>query len=360
MNNQPVYIRFDKQMSSIVKGCAILFMMMLHCYGKEYAVSLNYDFAVFSHFNGVFKICIGIYSFMVGFGYAFSKNKDWHYSIQHIKKLLVPFWVILFVFTLPLCYQEVIDRGIVSFIYELFGISSHFNWYSWFVYFFIFAMIVMPLVSRFIDHKPLINTLFSVAGSYLICVAVHSIPGSMENKPLLALFNSLMMTPIMLLGYLFAHEHYYEKINIGRYPRYITIVMSLILIVLVFVVRRRRWAILAFQLDFFYAPLVIFGIVVIFSLIRWQPVKILFSKLGEVSVYMWFLHALFFTEAVAWFYQPMITIFDNVNLVVIWAITLTFFVSWLLKSIVDQITKRITTNSAKFLAPDKDRLKHNS
>ena len=342
-----MHIRFDKNMSMIVKGCAILFMMILHCYGKEYAVTLNYDFAPLSHWNGVFKICIGIFSFMVGYGYAFSKNKDWRYSLQHIKKLLIPFWVILFVFTVPLCFQEIQERGVVLFIYELFGISSHFNWYSWFVYFFIFAMIVMPFVSRFINRRPLINTVISIAGGYVLCVAVHSIPGAIENNLLLALFNSLMMTPIMLLGYLFAHEGYYEQINIGRYPRILTGFVSLLLIVIVFIIRRHRWAILGFQLDFFYAPLVIGGIAVIFSLIKWQPIKTLMIKMGEVSVYMWFMHALFFTKAVAWFYQPAITIFDNVNFVAIWAITLTFFASWLLKSIVDFITNRLSINRTR-------------
>ena len=342
-----MYVRFDKNMSSIVKGCAILFMMILHCYGREYLVTLNYDYAPISHWNGVFKICIGIFSFMVGYGYAFSKNKDWRYSLQHIKKLLIPFWVILFVFTFPLCFQEIRERGVILFIYELFGISSHFNWYSWFVYFFIFAMIVMPFVSRFIDRKPLINTGISIVGCYLVCVAVHSIPGAIENKLLLALFNSLMMTPIMFLGYLFAHEGYYERINVGRMPRFWSIILSLVLIVVVFIIRRRRWAVMGFQLDFFYAPLVICGIVIIFSLIKWQPIKALMIKMGEVSVYMWFMHALFFTEAVAWFYQPAITIFNNVNFVVIWAITLTFLASWLLKSIVDFITQRLTIHRTR-------------
>ena len=133
-----MYVRFDKNMSSIVKGCAILFMMILHCYGREYLVTLNYDYAPISHWNGVFKICIGIFSFMVGYGYAFSKDKDMKYSWRHIKKLLITFWTILFVFTLPFCVKEVANTDASILFYNLFGINSRFNYYSWFVYFFIF------------------------------------------------------------------------------------------------------------------------------------------------------------------------------------------------------------------------------
>ena len=65
-------------------------------------------------------------------------------------------------------------------------------------------------------------------------------------------------------------------------------------------------------------------------------------KIGELSVYMWFFHALFYTKAVRWFYQPVITIFNDINLVVLWTIILTFFASWLIKSIVDAIYQRIS------------------
>ena len=64
-------------------------------------------------------------------------------------------------------------------------------------------------------------------------------------------------------------------------------------------------------------------------------------KIGEVSVYMWFFHALFYTQAIRWFYQPVITIFNDINLVVLWTIVLTFFASWLIKSIVEAITKSL-------------------
>lgn len=145
---QPAYVTFDKQMTGIIKGVAILFMLLLHCYQDNYDVSLDFSYSL-TGYSGFFKLCVGMYVFMVGYGYAFSKTKDLRYGFQHIKKLLKSFWVILFVFTLPFCFREVLNDDFKTLFYNLFGIDSHYNWYSWFVYFFIYAMLVMPFISRF-------------------------------------------------------------------------------------------------------------------------------------------------------------------------------------------------------------------
>ena len=84
-----ITLSFGKDKTAIIKGIAILFMIMLHC-----------------GVGDVLKICVGIFTFMVGYGYAFARVKDWRYSWQHIKKLLVPFWAILFVFTFPVMYVK--------------------------------------------------------------------------------------------------------------------------------------------------------------------------------------------------------------------------------------------------------------
>ena len=98
-------LAFGKDKTAIVKGFAILFMIILHCGSSQgwYDVTIP----AFNTYQGLqkvfgtFKICVGIFTFMVGYGYAFSKNKDFKYSISHIWKMLLPFWIVLFVFTLP-------------------------------------------------------------------------------------------------------------------------------------------------------------------------------------------------------------------------------------------------------------------
>lgn len=348
------YVRFDKEMTGIIKGFAILFMMFLHCFDNTYDTPLDFTNSL-NRVHSVFKICVGMFVFMVGYGYSFSKTKDFHYGVQHIKKLIVPFWTILFLFTLPFCFNEVINDDIKRLLFNLIGIDSYYNWYSWFVYFFIYAMLLMPFITRYIDKKPVINTAVVVLTATFLSIVIHELPriasllfgfkmgAIVENKPLLAIFNCLMMTPTMVLGYLFAHNSYFEKIKIDRFSKSWVMALCCAIIIITFVLRFTiRIKHNPFQLDFFYAPLMIGAIVVLFNKFTLKPLRKVLGKLGEVSVYMWFFHALFFTTPVKWFYQPCITIFDHVNLVVLWAVVLTFGASWLIKSVVDHILRRLS------------------
>lgn len=346
-------VKFDKNMTGIIKGFAILFMMLLHCYPDNYDVALDFTYGLHGY-QRVFKICVGIFVFMVGYGYSFSKTKDAKYSVQHIKKLLVPYWIILFVFTLPFCWKEVLADDKLRVLYNLIGIDSHYNWYSWFVYFFIYAMVVMPFFSRFIDKRPVRNTVIIVIGITLLSLLYHEIPRIVsllfdtqipsiaESKPLLAIFNCMTMTPGMVLGYVFAHNSYFERIRIDQWSRLWTAALCFVVMGFTLVIRYlTENAHNPFQLDFFFAPLMIGSIVVLFSKFKLSTCRVVLVKLGELSVYMWFFHALFYTRAVRWFYQPAITIFKDINIVVLWTILLTFIGSWLIKSVVDTITKRI-------------------
>lgn len=354
-NTVDQYVRFDKGMTAIVKAFAIIFMIILHGYGKNYDVPLDYSHSYLLPFRGSFKICVGMFTFMVGYGYAFSKTKDWRYSLLHIKKLIIPFWTILFVFSFPVCWEFIKESDATTIVYNLFGVTdrnpSPFLCYGWFVYFFIYAMIAMPFLSRFIDKSPIRYSVISIVVLFSLEVVLHElprflglfniiIPHIVDTDLPLALFNCLLMSPIMILGYLFAYEGYFERINLFSVPKVLVLFVCVITMIAIIVLRQFTYSDHnPFNLDFFYAPLMIGAIVVLFNKFEWKPVRAVLTKMGEVSVYMWFFHALFFTQAVKWFYQPSITIFSDINLVVLWAIVLTFFASWLIKAVVDRIVK---------------------
>jgi len=336
MENQQ-FVRFDKNMTAIIKGIAIIMMICLHCYsfGQDaYDVPLNFDYSLDKLGLG-FNLCIGIYAFMVGYGYAFSKTKDMKYGLQHIKKLLISYWVILFVFSLPVSFAEVKNQGVGVFVLTLFGIDPQFIHFNWFVFFYIILMALFPLIARLIDRKPVLFTAVIVISIYVLEVLYHtfifdSIP---ENRALL-IYTCFRYLPIAVLGYLFAHERYYERIRIDRLSPLVALVMSVL--VFLVVLKISSFALFkGFQLDFFYAPLFIGAIVTFFNKFKLNPLRRLLGKFGDLSVYMWFFHAIFFTETIKWLYQPAITIFKDINLVVLWTIVLTFFASWLIKTVVD-------------------------
>ena len=336
----PKYVKFDKSMTSIVKGFAIIFMLILHGYDDyKYDVTLNYDHAfLFAH--GGFILCVGIFAFMVGYGYAFSKTKNFQYSCQHISKVVIPFWVIFLLFMLPVCYKEYFASGLKTMIYTIIGFDVHFYYYNWFVYYFVFAMCIMPLVSRFVDKRPLVNTIIVVCAIYALQVITHPliifIP---DEKIQFVLINCFLLTPVTVLGYLFAHEGYYERIHVDQLPTFFVIIATAFILFLTIYLESILRVRFGFLFDFFYAPIAIGAIAVFFSKFRVKPFRAVMMKLGWASMYMWFLHSLFHTPPVRWFYQPIITIFNDVNLVVIWTIIVVFIFAWILKSIMDKVMR---------------------
>lgn len=109
---EKIQITFGKDKTRIIKGVAIIFMIVLHVFGGSGWYEECNDLPInhnerLMHFMQSFQICVGVFVFMIGYGYAFSKSKDWKYSIRHIKQLLSVFWIVLLLFALPAGYQSV-------------------------------------------------------------------------------------------------------------------------------------------------------------------------------------------------------------------------------------------------------------
>ena len=338
-------------MTNIAKGFAILFMLILHCYDDyKYEVPLNYDHAFMFAHDG-FHICVGIYAFLIGFGYAFSRTKDLRYGWQHIKKLMIPYLIIFLFFMLPVYYEEFFSSGWKMMLYTLLGFDIKYFFYNWFIYVFIYAMLVMPLFSRFIDKNPLRNSLIAVAVLYVMQLIAHNlIYPFLESLDLkmynYIIYNCLSLSPLIFLGYLFAHEHYFERIRVDNLSKPLVAVVSLLTIISMIYIDSKFRLRFGFLFEFFYVPLLVGAIAVLFSKFSFKYLKPLMVKLGWASMYMWFLQALFHTPIVRTVYQPIVTIFNDINLVVIWTMVVLFFAAWLLRSIVDYILSLLGRRAA--------------
>ena len=327
-------ITFDKSKTSIIKGFAIVFMIILHVFGGSgwYDVDLpmNHNEALIN-FMGTFKICVGMFVFMVGYGYAFSQDKDLKYSVHHVKKLLTCFWVILFCFAFPAGYKSI--GGGNELITNMLGISSTLCWVSWFVYFYIWAMIVMPFAGRLIDRKPIIWTIILVAIAYAGMLAVHHFIDFTSNDWTQALFDCLSQTPLMLIGYLFARLKWYERIPIPSH--WSTPILAIIIAASVLIARAYIGGNIAILLGLVYAPLMILCILALFTSVKLPISTKIFTELGDKSVYMWFFHALFLTGATRHIYAQFILISDNLWIIALWTIALSYICSVVIKKIVE-------------------------
>ena len=196
-------------------------------------------------------------------------------------------------------------------------------------------MIVLPLIHRWLDKKPILSTVgFSIA-FYLMEIAIHALPVWESNKWLYSLFNNCMLMPTVLLGYYFAKQQVFQKMRIPQH--WSMALVGVLLIVLALVGYALCGAIAGFSLFIIYAPMAILGILVIFNSCKMPIISKVLTSLGNLSVYMWFFHALFFTDIVRTIYQPFILVSNNIFIITIWTILLTYLCSWILKTIVERI-----------------------
>lgn len=334
---EKIKITFGKDKTAIIKGVAIIFMIVLHVFGGSgwyescYDLPLNHNERLI-HFMQSFQICVGIYVFMIGYGYAFSEKKDFLYSIKHIKQLLIVFWSILFFFALPAGYKSI--EGGKSLFLNMFGIEETLTWVSWFVFLYIWVMITMPFIGRFIDKKPYIFSVLSVLLSLLTMVMIYMlVPNFGQYKLWKTLFVCLGWTPTIILGYFCAKRTIFQKMV---FPKHWGVSVGAIIIIAVVICLKSVFAgISILNFDIIYAPIIITCILIVFSQNRFEWLSRVLSEFGDKSVYMWFVHALFFTASTRPVYQQFVMVSDNLWIISFWTIILSYILSVLIKKIVE-------------------------
>ena len=218
------------------------------------------------------------------------------------------------------------------------GVDETMLWVSWFVYLYIWAMIVMPFIGRLIDRKPL---QWSLASLTLFVIAIvgyrYFVPQYADNPWTEALLVCLLNTPLIIIGYYFGRTHLFEKIRIPS--RWYIKLIAVFGIVLSLAMRMPSLGTIPSLVLGFIEPVIF----ILSVLILFQPgqtkthsiISKVFSELGDKSVYMWFIHPLFFVTATTAVYGRFALISGNLWIVCIWTILLSYIVAGIVKKIVE-------------------------
>lgn len=284
---------------------------------------------IIAHHNHILpELAIGsrIFTFLVGYGYAFAKSKDVRHAIKRIWHLLSHFWFVLFGLFLPaavLSHQY--SPTLPNVLANMFGLDGNLNNYSWYIYFYIFAMFIMIPCSRIITRYRILGCAALIVVFYGIIFSIHLIPDWGDNPWLFALHNCLYLSPVMFVGF-YLSEH---KVVIGTKieKNMKTAVCALGVMILAYVCR----AIPGFyHIDFVIAPVFSVATVVLFNIIDFPRLTRTLIAIGKESMNMWFLHALFFTATTATVFAPLVMWIDIRLLRVLVMVVITYFSARLL------------------------------
>ena len=344
-------ISFGRDKTQILKGIALLLMLVHHTsnpsYWSENGMSL---YSYFEHQVASTKMCMYIFAFLVGYGFFCSKNKTLKYSLKRILLLIVPFWTILFGIFIPaayvsgnlteaLMYNEM--NPIIGLIYNIFGISETLNYYSWFVCFYILTIFSMPFLHIFYVKSPKWGWLISVIGYYIIECVIHCIPGWTMNLLIHSLFIYTLMIPLAIVGYQCGYWN-----QEGKLPEWFEgkkkAPLAIFTIVVIMLVNAFRYPVAGFCIQAFYTPLLIFAVVGLFNSFKVRWLSLGLQKVGDLSMYMWFFHAIFFTETVNLYTKFLVMEPIHYYLYTLFVtFVLTYIGSWIVKKLLTPIINRI-------------------
>lgn len=219
--------RFSVNDSFSIKGIAIIFMIIHHCFRTGAVLSFGthnifcdplkkYQVVNIADFG---KLCVPIFAFLSGYGlylsYIKAENKR-SWTITHLIKTLSVFWIIVILqwsyYLLTsnrissFYFKDGIPSGIIHMITEFFGIASILGFKTldggwWYMGTAVFFIIIIPFI----------YCLIKKSGAFSIFCFACLIPyvlklGFMGNNP-------ISFFPIFCLGILFVETCAFDKID---------------------------------------------------------------------------------------------------------------------------------------------------
>lgn len=325
-------ISFNRQHTVFIKGIAILLMIWHHALIPEFYLYPEPFMRLYgmTHLSMGGKFCVGLFTFIIGYGYACSKNHTFTYSISHIWTLLRQYWVLCLIFFIPLGVLfgrgDLTDRQTI--VYNLLGLKFQYNLATWYVLFYVYAMLAIIPISKLADKKPYLTLISSI----IVFGVASTLINGRANMWFDAINRWCFYTPVLIVGYVAAKRELVKQIpNLTAYSY---------LLISLFVLGARCLvaSFKGFTTDTLFAPIFIFSIVAYLNKTHvavW--IKKCLERFGKLSMYMWFLHACFYSDYTKSIFQLSPLWLNNPFA----AFVLTTLLSYLLAELTIAISERI-------------------
>lgn len=328
----------DKDKTLLIKGIAIILMIIHHFFAFAGWRRSDIPYITFSQtvdqFLGDFgKICVYIYAFITGYSIFINSKKflDWKYRLQKIISILVNYWVIL---GLLLLLGYLAHEPLPSF-YDLllsaFGLRNSISYsfvnipFAWYISFYIVIVFFSPVIIKLYNrknsmYKDLIITIFGIYIFNGICMVLKLNDSFDFITQYLVQYASILM-----MGYFISKYDIFKEIKtyIDKFRlKYIIIIILLITTIYNF---NNNLTYSEFYLTIFYVPIFIFSTIEILEKINLKFIYKILKILGNNSLNIWLLHAVFFTPLRT--FQPL-AFLPRVNvLVIIWVLFILTLIS---------------------------------
>ena len=361
--NRPFW---SKKMTGVLKATAIVLMFIHHFFSilSYIPETVNYSWAADfeKYFTAPTKSCVAIFAFITGYMYFFSKKKSLEHSLKSAGNLLVRYWVVAVPLLILGIVTGVYTFSVPHFVLELFGMENRIMIFAWYVYFYIFIMLFLPLLIKLTKDKIwVLVALTFVIFNFLFTPAYSSISDDLiAFKTIVSncwstLFPSVMGYAIAKSGLFFKIKKQTDKIPtvIRTLLFFVLMCASLMAPYLYYTDLLTLWKTGHIRFGFaingyaFYVPVFIFCVVELFSFLEKTKAIRIFEILGKYSVYMWFWHCMFF-GALGKYTKRILYTPRNPILVLLWGIAICLSLS----VISDLVVKALALTKKKSAQPE--------
>lgn len=342
-----------RESTAVLKCLGIIMMVYYHFFSSTaWVLELWVPYTLYisgynvQSFLAVFgKICVAIFSFITGYFMYFnrSKFKSIRYRAEKLWNILLPYWIIGGgVLLFGLVVGEPLP-DVSTFILNMFGAKTSMSDYvnlcfSWYVLFYIELILITPLIIRLLQKGNLIIDLLGI-------VVFFAVGSFLPDIELFGTVNFFTYASVVMTGYVASRFCLLEAasnwLNKKVEKTELRLFVDFILILVVFVLRRKLSAFNGLLIDFIYAPIFIFAVA---DLVKNKKnknnqIKEIVSVIATNSMYIWFLHGMFFTpnRTVQWLaYWPRFSI-----LITAWVFILLIPISQCINLLVVKINRSL-------------------
>ena len=335
-------MELSKKDTSILKGIAILCMIVLHLFATKDITLYNPAYLIngipASYYLGIMgDACPTIYLFVTGYAFyvmvSNSGNSGTRKNFTRVLKLYVNLWVILAIF-LPIgLIKGVFSFDITRLGLNIIGLENTYNGAWWFVLVYIIFVLLSPILVRVVRKYP---SILLIIGSGFLYLASHvqrykNIIPPFKHVLAVDFMNLAVMLGVSLfsyvLGAVFAKEQIFTKLHqlCSRIPFKNSLLIGLAVLLVLFH---------AVVQSSIIAP--INGIIIIGIYILMDKSKLLDRILGFFSTHstnIWLTH-MFFYETL---FRDLTFAPRHPLLVFVWLITMCIATSYVIKLITGSI-----------------------
>lgn len=343
---------FDKRATSIVKGVAILFMLIHHSYlDPTRYTGYTVDFFPFTEENvnlvaNFFKTCVGIFAFISGYGitlsmkkveknYQLTRQQTMEVTIHRYLSMMSGYWFI-FVLSCMIPFPATIKRlseiygtdglSILHIIIDFLGLShildSPMNCGTWwYMSLAILIVIFMPILLRFYNKY-----------SFLTLFALLLVPRAIKME----MNDVIRWFPVVLLGIFCADLDLLVKLKQFRITKNFLISKALKLLLcsllLVFFIRARKMDPIRGFYEIWDGVVPAFVVYVIFEfIVGIKGLNTILAFLGKHSMNMFLTHTLLRQTYYKAFFYSFHNAWLNVLVLLLASLLLSLAIEWLKK-----------------------------